>query len=105
MAPKAASKQQTAVRLVQLRGGLDAAQATFVCARLLRLDLRPGQRLVLDLRELTFMDSTGVRVLLKAMEQARCTGAAFSIVAGPPAVMRVLDLVGLREQLDVLDGA
>ena len=105
MATGAATTERTAVRLVQLRGDLDAAQATSVCALLLRLQLRPGQRLILDLRELTFMDSTGVRVLLKAMEHAHCAGAAFSVVAGPPTVMRVLDLVGLREQLDVLDGA
>jgi anti-sigma B factor antagonist len=105
MATAAASKQRTAVRMVQLRGDLDAAAATSAFTRLLQLDLRPGQRLILDLRELTFMDSTGVRVLLKAMEQAHRAGAAFSIVAGPPPVMRVLDLVGLRDQLDVLDGA
>ncbi|HWT25393.1 MAG TPA: STAS domain-containing protein [Solirubrobacteraceae bacterium] len=96
------SRERSAIRMIRLRGELDVGAATSVLKRLLELDLRPGQRLIVDLRELEFMDSTGVRVLLKALDRAHCAGAAFTLVAGPPSVMRVLDLLGLREQLDVI---
>ena len=90
-------------RVLELHGELDVAASTSVLKRLIALDLRPGLRLVLDLRDADFIDSTGVRMLLQARAHAERAGAAFSIVAGPPAVMRVLRLVGLDDQLDVVD--
>jgi anti-anti-sigma factor len=90
-------------RLLQLHGELDVAASTSVLKRLLELDLRSGLRLVLDLRDVRFIDSTGVRLLLQARAHAERVGAAFTVVAGPPAVMRVLRLVGLDDQLDVVD--
>ena len=49
---------------VTLRGELDLATA----ARLEQALAQAGDGVLLDLRELTFMDSTGVRVLLEAAE-------------------------------------
>jgi anti-anti-sigma factor len=74
-----------------------------VLKRLIELNLRPGQRLLLDLRDVQFIDSTGIRLLLQARAQAERARAAFTVVAGPPAVMRVLRLVGLDDQLDIVD--
>jgi anti-sigma B factor antagonist len=89
-------------RVLTLHGELDVAAATSVLKRLIGLDLRLGQRLVLDLRDVQFIDSTGIRLLLQARAHAERAGAAFTVVAGPPAVMRVLRLVGLDDQLDVV---
>jgi anti-sigma B factor antagonist len=89
--------------VLALSGELDAANATEAHKRLLGLALRPGGELVLDLSELTFMDSTGIRPILQADEHARRHGASL-VVARPPAqVLRVLELVGLDEQLDLVD--
>ena len=60
---------------------------------------------MLDLQRLTFMDSTGIRLILQASEYARTHGAALVVVRPPDHVMRVLELVGLDEQLDLVDGA
>jgi len=86
-----------------LAGELDVWSATEVHKRLLGLELRPGAQLVLDLSGLTFMDSTGIRLLLQASEYARRHGAGFVVVRPPAHVMRVVELVGLGEQLDVVD--
>ena len=56
-------------------------------------------RLVLDLRQVTFLESTGVRMILTEQQLARTNGAEFSIIGGSPAVDRVLDLCGLRDHL------
>jgi len=90
-------------RVLALHGELDVAASTSVLKRLIELDLRPGQRLLLDLRDVQFIDSTGIRLLLQARAHAERARAAFTVVAGPPAVMRVLCLVGLDDQLDIVD--
>ena len=89
--------------VVELTGDLDVAGATAAYLRILAADLRPGVQLVLDLRPLTFMDSTGIRLIFQAREHAQMHGAGFFIVRGSKSVMRVLELVGLDEQLDFVD--
>ena len=58
---------------------------------------------ILDLSGLTFMDSTGIRVILRAEQHARMHGAELVVVRPPDAVMRVLELVGLDEQLELVE--
>ena len=89
--------------VLPLAGELDVWSATEAHKRMLGLELRPGDQLVLDLSGLTFMDSTGIRLLLRASEHAGRRGAGFSVVRPPEHVMRVLELVGLVEQLDVIE--
>jgi len=56
-------------------------------------------KLVLDLREVTFIDSAGLRLVLETSRKA----APFSVVRGAGEVQRVFGLVGLDERLDMLD--
>jgi cysteine synthase B len=65
-------------------------------------ELRRG-RLALDLRGLTFMDTTGVRLVLQAMHRAESSGADFAIIRGPYEVHHVLELVGLTDQIRVVE--
>lgn len=71
---------------------------------LARLDGLEGgfARLVLDLRRVTFMDSTGIRLLLQIGARARSDGFDFAVsIEGAPA--RTLELVGLQDQLQRVD--
>jgi anti-anti-sigma factor len=88
--------------VLPLSGDLDVAGATAAHKQLLGLDLRPGDQLALDLSGLDFMDSTGIRLILQARDHALRHGAGFVVVRGPDTVMRVLELVGLDEQLDLV---
>jgi anti-sigma B factor antagonist len=56
-------------------------------------------RLVLDLRELTFMDSTGLRLVIRWDTAASEQGFEFAIVRGPDVVQRVIRLTGMEDQL------
>jgi anti-sigma B factor antagonist len=84
------------------RGELDLATAPDLEA-VLRARLDDGRRVVVDLRELAFMDSTGLRVLVAA--HARAGDGRFAIVR-PPAgspVAKLLAIAGVEQQLEVLD--
>jgi anti-anti-sigma factor len=56
-------------------------------------------RLVLDLRGTTFLDSTGLHLILEEYAAAQADGAQLVLLAGPPEVQRVFDLTGLGAQL------
>jgi anti-sigma B factor antagonist len=60
-------------------------------------------RLILDLRETTFLDSTGLRLAMEADARAARNGTEFSIIAGPAAVQRAFDVAGLTELLPFID--
>jgi anti-anti-sigma factor len=59
--------------------------------------------LVLDLRRLEFMDSTGLSLLVKAREQAEEAGRPFGVIKGSPQVERLLSLTGVGERIAVAD--
>ena len=63
------------------------------------------RRVALDLREATFMDSTGVRLALELAESSRSAAWEFAIIDGPPAVQRVFELTGVRSRLPFIAAA
>jgi anti-anti-sigma factor len=58
---------------------------------------------ILDLRSLEFMDSTGLSVLVKANQHALETGKRFGLVKGSSQVQRLLSLTGIDERITVAD--
>lgn len=89
---------------VALSGDLDVASAPSVETRLLELD-RPESPavLVLDLRGLSFIDSTGLSLLINADSRARKAGRHVTIVSGKGAPRRLLEVTGLNRKLDVVE--
>ena len=57
-------------------------------------------QIVLDLRELTFLDSSGLRLLLVLRSAATRDGHRLEIVPGSPAVQRVFDLTATGPLFD-----
>jgi anti-anti-sigma factor len=86
--------------IVALDGELDFSNVDAVRAALEELRTSGWRSIVVDLRELTFIDSTGLSLLLEADHVARRQGAALAIVDGSPAVARLLELVGLGDHFD-----
>jgi anti-anti-sigma factor len=78
-------------------GELDLATAPALEASLSRAFTDPGERVVLDLRELEFIDSSGLRTLLTARRQAGEAGKAFSLVAGHRGLERTLEIAGVHK--------
>jgi anti-anti-sigma factor len=55
--------------------------------------------LTLDLSQLTFMDSTGLTLILLASDLCKARGIAFALVPGPRQVQRVFEIAGLLDHL------
>jgi anti-anti-sigma factor len=85
-------------RVVALRGELDIASASNLERALLRS--RPvGQRVVLDLADLRFMDSTGLRVLLRARVASEKGRWELRMANVPPNIRRLFDMTGVHDAL------
>jgi anti-sigma B factor antagonist len=87
---------------VRVAGELDIATSPQ-----LRQTLREAQRplwlVVLDLREVTFMDSSGVHIIADAAIDAKRTGGRLLVVRGPAQVDRLLTLTGADRQVLIFD--
>jgi anti-sigma B factor antagonist len=86
------------VRL-SLAGELDIASAPVLERAVESVD-RP---LVIDLGEVTFMDSTGLRALLLARQQAESGGQGLALRPGPRQVQRVFELSGTLDRFQFED--
>jgi anti-sigma B factor antagonist len=95
-------RQGSAVR-VALTGDLDLSTANRAEEEILRAEESLPPLLLLDLRGLSFMDSTGLRVVASADTRARQDGRRLVIVQGPPAVRRVFEITRLAERLEMVD--
>ncbi len=88
---------------VSLRGELDLSTADKVEDELRRVEEATDSLLVLDLSGLTFLDSTGLRVMVTADQRARKAGRGLAIVKGPETVHRVFTIRKLDERLRMVD--
>jgi anti-anti-sigma factor len=82
-------------------GELDLDTASQLDRELAALREAGADRLVLDMRALTFMDSTGLRLVIRWDTDAREQGFEFAIVPGREVVQRVFRLTGMHEHVPV----
>jgi anti-sigma B factor antagonist len=86
--------------VLRCRGDLDLASADELAARLRDLS-DELQAVLLDLDELDFMDSSGLRVVLQAAETSREGGWQFAMTPGSEAVQRLLESAGVADRLPI----
>jgi anti-sigma B factor antagonist len=86
-------------RTLRLTGELDMASCPALDDVLLHICTDETTALVLDLRNLTFMDSAGIESVLVAQRRAQELGCEFLLVPGPPQVQRVFEVLGLVDHL------
>lgn len=89
--------------VLALRGELDLASAPALDEELERVEAAGAKQVIIDLRDLEFMDSTGLSVLVRAHQRAEKAGMRFGLVKGPPQVQRLLVLTGVAERISVVD--
>jgi len=89
--------------LASLRGEVDLSTVSEVNARFDEALEDTPDLLVLDLREVTFLDSSGLRMLLRLDERQRSAGKKLAVVRGGRRVARVLELTGADERLTIVD--
>lgn len=91
--------------ILELNGELDLLAAPLLQAQIEQPDVDSRGILVLDLQELQFVDSAGLRVILAAHESARQRGQEFALTKGSDQVQRLLSIAGVDEHLRIIDSA
>jgi anti-sigma B factor antagonist len=89
--------------IIAVSGELDLASAPALESELEQAGRSESKLLVLDLRKLEFMDSTGLSVIVKAHQRASDNGRTLCLVRGSQQVQRLLDLTGVAERLTLAD--
>jgi anti-sigma B factor antagonist len=92
------------VHVLALVGDLDLTAAPYLASRLDAARSDGVRRILVDLSDLRFCDSSGLRALVGAARELRIAGGRLTVAcpgAGP--VARLLDLTGTREALNVYE--
>ena len=91
--------------VVELEGELDMANAPLLQEAIENKELAAAKTVVLDLQGLTFLDSTGLRIILAAREQCWRRGQEFAVTPGSQQVQRLLSVTGVGEHLRTIASA
>jgi anti-sigma B factor antagonist len=89
--------------VVALNGELDLASAPLLEVEMDRAEVTGATKVVLDLRELRFIDSTGLHTIFSSHSSARERGQEFAITRGSEQVQRLLAITRMGEHLRIVD--
>ena len=90
--------------LIALSGELDLSGAPALDQEIETLAERPDvRRVILDLRGLAFLDSSGLRVVALAERRLSGSGRSLVLVRGPESVQRVFEITRMVERLAFVD--
>ena len=85
--------------VVEMQGELDMANAPLLQSTIESEEMAAVKTVVLDLQQLSFLDSTGLRVILAARELCWRRGQEFAVTPGSQQVQRLLSVTGVGEHL------
>jgi anti-sigma B factor antagonist len=89
--------------VISVSGELDLASSPALEEELERVAQSDAQLVVVDLRSLEFMDSTGLSVLVRAHQRAEENGRRLGLINGSQQVQRLLTLTGVADRLTLTD--
>jgi anti-anti-sigma factor len=99
----AASRREGARSIVCLGGELDCAGEGLARAEIEIALERGGSELILDLRELTFLDARGVHVLVDARAACWAQGRRLLVIPAPDRVQRILAVCDVDACFELLE--
>jgi anti-sigma B factor antagonist len=96
--------QDGTVAVIVATGELDLSGAAILETELERVNEDPELgTVVLDLSQLEFMDSSGLRLIVLADMRAREAGRRFALIKGPETVHRVFEITRMSERLEFVE--
>jgi anti-anti-sigma factor len=99
-----ATRHEGAVATVAVAGELDMSTVPELQGALAEALAGGPDLVVLDLRELRFLDSSGLRAVLAADRTARTNGHDFAVIRGPRSVHQVFEITGMDKRLAIVAG-
>lgn len=91
------------ILVCRLSGRLDALGADALAAELMPLLEGPKRRVLLNLEELGYISSIGLRVLVRAAKTVKAGGGMLKLCSAPATVRKVLEISGMDQLLDLRD--
>ncbi len=85
-----------------LHGELDLASASHLESAIESAGIEDTPLVVLDLEDLQFIDSTGLRIILAAHERSLERGQEFAVTRGSEQVQRLLSITRVSEHLRII---
>jgi anti-sigma B factor antagonist len=89
-------------RLIRAAGEVDLSTAAALRRELEAASVEAGT-VLLDLSDVTFIDSTGLHLLLEASQRSAVTDWSFFVVRPSEAVRRLIELSGTAELFTIVD--
>ncbi len=106
VAPQQARLQITTTDVGWSLGGeIDASTAPSLTAAFLEGPSNPQNVVEVDVGEVTFMDSSGLRAFLLLAQHVAESGATVALCRTPPQLTRLIQLAGAADMLDVRSDA
>jgi anti-sigma B factor antagonist len=100
-----ATRHEGAVAVVSVMGEVDVFSAPGLDSELDALIAAGSSRLVVDLSEVAFLDSTGLGVLVKALKHAREADGWLHLVVTSDRIRKIFDITGLDASIPIFDTA
>lgn len=95
------TEQVGTISVVRVSGQLDSSTADAFSSRMIELAKAPTTRLVLDLEQVAYVSSAGLRVVLALFKQLKANGGALVLAAVHPRVQDILEIAGFTAILPV----
>jgi anti-sigma B factor antagonist len=89
--------------VIAVSGEIDVATAPQLRESLHRVIAQGETTVVLDLLEVTFLDSTALGVLVGALKRCRELGGDLYVVVADPRIMKIFEITGLTNVFTIAD--
>jgi len=91
--------------VVAVAGEIDVYTSPVLQERLVDVIKDGESHITLDMSSVTFLDSTGLGVLITALKRCRSADGDLVLVTAQPNVLKVLEITGLNDVFQVRDSA
>jgi anti-sigma B factor antagonist len=89
------------VPVVKVQGEVDVSTAPELRERLLAIAEEGKPVVIVDLSDVSFIDSTALGVLVSALKRFRSGGGDLKLVVTEPHIVKVLEITGLTEVFEI----
>jgi anti-sigma B factor antagonist len=87
--------------VIQVTGEVDVYTAPLLRERIRELVAKGAVHLIADLRQVDFLDSTGLGALVGGLKRLREAGGSLALVVSAPRILRIFQITGLTSVLAV----
>lgn len=97
------TRQVGAATIVAAAGEIDVFTAPDLDAELTKAVDSGQGNMIIDLREVSFLDSTGLGILVKCLKQAKTAGGSLRLVVSSEKIRKIFDITGLDAAMPIFD--